>query len=47
MKYQLIELSINKYSGYFRQQQYFAFYAVGGACLSGLLSKVDMSSFCI
>ena len=31
--------SVNKYSGDFHQQQYFAFGAVGGACLSGLLSQ--------
>ena len=47
LKFKLLEMTVNKYSDDFRQQQYFAFDVVCGACLSSLLSEVDMSSFYI
>ena len=45
LKFQSLKVNNNKYSNDFRHGNVFD--AVSGACLSGLLSEVQMSSFCI
>ena len=47
LKFQSLEVNNNKYSSDFRHTNFFSFDAVGGACLSGLVCPVEMSSFCI
>ena len=47
LTFHLLEVNNNKYSSDFRHSNFFSFDAVGGACLSGLVCPVVMSSFCI